>query len=94
MDINTRVHNRVHTRIRMLGGRVDDWEVFDYCMEKSLRQAKDFCNADEFPEEAETYLVEWAAADYLTETDGYSKQWERMRIDAEKGLVGFRRMRW
>ena len=53
--------------------------------EKSLQEAADFCNVNEFPGEAEIYLVEWTAAEYLTETDGYSKQWEKMRENAERG---------
>jgi hypothetical protein len=77
----------------MLGGRVED-PLMDFCIRKALREAKDFCNVQEFDEDAEFYLVDWAAANYLTETDGYSKQWERLRKDAERGLISFRRMRW
>ena len=85
--------DKIRVRIKMLGGRIDDG-VLEYLAQKSLLAAKGFCNVDEFPDEAETFLAEWAAADYLTETDGYSKQWERMRKDAEAGLLRFRRIMW
>jgi len=86
--------NQLDARLRMLGGNTSDKEAIEYCVKKSLQEAKDFCNVHDFPDEAEIYLVEWAAADYLTETDGYSKQWERIRKDAESGLLRFRRIRW
>lgn len=89
MDID----EKVCVRVKMLGGKVNPAQL-DYCIEKALREAKDFCRVNEFCEEANVYLVEWAAANYLTETDGYSKQWERMREEAERGLLRFRRMRW
>lgn len=83
----------VRGRVKMLGGKIDD-ERLNYIAGKSVREAKDFCNAHDFPEEARFYLIEWAAASYLTETDGYSRQWEAMRRSAEKGLIGHRRMIW
>ena len=84
----------VLVRLKMFGGKPADSEVLAYIVKKSLQSAMDFCSVHEFPDEAETYLVDWIVSDYLTETDGYSKQWERIRKDAEIGLINFRRMRW
>ena len=87
----------IHTRIKMLGGKFDNPDAPGYCIKKALQDAADFCNIsgpEYFPKDADIYLMEWAAAEYLTETEGYSKQWEKMRENAEKGLIRFRRMRW
>ena len=84
----------VHLRVTMLGGKTGDQDAFGYIVKKAYQEARDFCNVSEFPQEAEVYLVEWAAAEYLTETGGYSKQWDKMREKAELGLVRFRRVRW
>jgi len=81
-------------RIKMLGGNPNNKETIEYCIKKSLQEAKDFCNVHDFSDDVGVYIVEWAVANYLTETDGYSKQWEKMRRDAEKGLLRFRRMMW
>jgi hypothetical protein len=87
----------VRVRIRMSGGKDDKPDILGFCIEKALQEASDFCNIsghEYFPKDAKMHLVEWAAAEYLTETDGYSKQWEKMRENAERGLIRFRRMRW
>lgn len=83
----------ISTRIKMLGGKIDAAKL-EYCIQKTLQEVRDFCNASEFGEDANIYIAEWAATNYLTEIDGYSKQWERMREDAERGLVKYRRSRW
>jgi hypothetical protein len=88
------IKEKAALRVRMFGGALKDDAAFDYCVERSLREALDFCNSHEFPDEAGIYLADWAAANYLTETDGYSKQWERLRKDAERGLIRYRRMIW
>ena len=77
------IKETVALRVKMFGGVIDDDSMIDYCIEKSLREALDFCNVREFPDDANIYLVDWAATNYLTETDGYSKQWERLREDAD-----------
>lgn len=82
------------TRIKMLGGNIENKEVLDYIAMKSEEEVKDFCNLKELPVEASVYVTEWTAANFMTETVGYSKQWERMREEAEKGLVRFRKLRW
>jgi hypothetical protein len=87
------VMKMVRVRVKMLGGVIDE-DILDWVVKKSMREAMDFCNVNEFGDEAEFYLTDWAAANYLTETEGYSKQWERMRHDAEAGLIKFRRFRW
>lgn len=88
------IREKVRCRVKMFGGRTDDSARLDYCVKRAITEAKDFCNAHGFPDEAEFYLIDWAAANYLTETDGYSRQWERLREDAERGMTRFRRMRW
>jgi hypothetical protein len=88
------IKETVALRVKMFGGAVNDDNVLGYCVERSLREAADFCNAHDLPAEADVYIVDWATANYLTEADGYSKQWERLRKDAEIGLIKFRRLRW
>lgn len=83
----------VAMRIEMLGGKVDKG-LLKYFAEKSEREILDFCNIAELPKQAEIYAVDWIAANYLTEQLGYSKQWEKMRENSERGLVSYRRMRW
>ena len=94
VKITVDMADKVRCRVKMLGGDISNAETMDYCIQKSLQQAKDFCNVHEFPESAKIYVVEWIVSDYLTETDGYSRQWERIRRDAEAGLLRYRRMRW
>jgi len=88
------LYSRAQTRIKMLGGSFNSDDITMVCFEKSIQQIRDFCNINEIPKETEVYAAEWLAADYLTETEGYSKQWERIRAEAEIGLIRFRRMRW
>jgi hypothetical protein len=78
----------------MLGGDAGKTEALEYCAKKSSREAADFCNVMELPDEAMFYVVEWAAAEYLTETSGFTREWERLRKDAEMGLMRYRRIRW
>ena len=80
-------------RIEMLGGKVNK-ELLAYFIEKSVREILEFCNIAELPKQAEIYAVDWIVANYLTEQLGYSKQWEKMRENSERGLVSYRRMRW
>ena len=54
--------DKIRVRIKMLGGRIDDG-VLEYLAQKSLLAAKGFCNVDEFPDEAGTFLAEWAQDD-------------------------------
>ena len=83
----------VAMRVEMLGGKVNK-ELLNYFIEKSAREILDFCNIAELPKQTEIYAVDWTAANYLTEQLGYSKQWEKMRENAERGLISYRRMRW
>jgi hypothetical protein len=88
------ITEKVSMRVKMLGGNPNKTDILDYSIKKAMRDAADFCNMSELPQETEIYIVEWAAAEYLTGTDGYSKQWDSLRNYAEKGLIRFRRMRW
>lgn len=84
----------IATRIKMLGGTIKNGDVLDYVIRKAENEIKDFCRVEELPEEAGIYITEWTAANFMTETTGYSKEWERMREEAESGLIKFRKMRW
>ena len=81
-------------RIKMLGGSIKSGDMLDYISHKAEREIKDFCHIEELPEEASIYLAEWTAANYMTETADYSKEWEKMREQAESGLIKYRKMRW
>ncbi len=83
----------ISKRVRWFGGEMDK-ELLAYCIEKSEREVLDFCSIQALPKQAEIYLADWTVANYLTEQLGYSKHWERMRENAERGLVSYRRMRW
>ena len=84
----------IAARIKMLGGSIKTGDVLDYVILKAEREIKDFCHVEDLPEEAIIYSIEWTVANYMTETAGYSKEWERMREEAESGLIKFRKMRW
>lgn len=84
----------IELRIKMLSGSIKSGDMLDYTIRKAEREIKDFCHIEELPEEASIYLVEWTTANYMTETAGYSKEWEKMREQAESGLVKYRKMRW
>ena len=71
--------------------------MLSYSVKKSSQYAADYCNisgVEYFPIDAEIYLTEYAAADYLLENVGFSPRWEKMRKDAETSLLRFRRVRW
>ena len=92
MDITSQVNERV----ALLGEKAED-KVLAYSVKKSLQYAADFCNIsgpEYFPADAEIYLIEYAAGDYLLEKCGFSPKWETMRRDAQIGLTRFRRIRW
>ncbi|MDO4765171.1 MAG: hypothetical protein Q4A29_03855 [Eubacteriales bacterium] len=84
----------ITARIKMLGGSIKSGDILDYIIGKSEREVKDFCHVEELPEEASIYLIEWTVANYMTETAGYSKEWEKVREQAEVGLIKYRKMRW
>ena len=84
----------IELRIKMLGGSIKTGDVLDYVILKAENEIKDFCHVEDLPEEAIIYSIEWTVANYMTETAGYSKEWERMREEAEGGLIKFRKMRW
>jgi hypothetical protein len=88
---------RVRDRAEMLGAKADNEKQLSYCVEKAVQQAADYCNIsgiEYFPSDAEIYLTEYVTAEYLLEKAEFSLKWEKMRKDAEIGLLRFRRLRW
>lgn len=93
----TKLKELVKKRIRILAGPCENEEHIEYCIEKALAEAADYCNLsgpEYFPRDAETCLAEYAAASYLLEAAPYRPQWEDMRADAKISLRRFRRIRW
>jgi len=86
----------VARRIRLYGGEVQE-ELLAYIVEKVCTYAADFCNYDTVEAilpEAESYITELAAAEYMLEQGSYSLKYERAIKEAERGLMRFRRLRW
>lgn len=88
------LENIIIKRILSLGGSVEDKELFQFEALKAKRQFLDFCNITSIPDEAMVYLIDWTVANYMTEQCGYSKEWEKMRENAERGAVKYRKLRW
>ena len=93
----TDIVNQVRKRVEMLDIKIGCNDVLAYSVRKSAQQAAVYCNIsgmEYFPPDAEIYLTEYAASDYLLDNTGFSPRWEKMRKDAEIGLLRFRRVRW
>jgi hypothetical protein len=94
----TDVSQVARERAEMLGVTLDGLEkAFAYWIARSLREAADYCNlsgAEYFPPDAEFYLADYALANFMLDKGEYSPRWEKMRRDAEQGLLRFRRVRW
>jgi hypothetical protein len=93
----TALIGRVEARVRMFGVDVSDCGLLSFSVEKSMNKAADYCNIsgfEYFPLDAEMYLIEYAAAEYILENAAFSPKWEKMYHDAEIALLRFRRVRW
>jgi hypothetical protein len=93
----TEISGQIKARIFMLGGKASTEEQLNYCIEKALQQAAEYCNlsgAEYFPKDAKFGLIEYAASVYLLETASCNPLYEDMRRDAKASLLGFRKVRW
>jgi hypothetical protein len=83
--------------LKAYGYPVDGNERAVISVRRSLKRAANYCNisgAEYFPPDADTALIDLAAAEYMLEFGEYSPRWLDMRKDAKLELLKFRRMRW
>lgn len=84
----------IRKKVKMHGAKIDDEDIFQFEILKSRKEVLNFCNIEDIPEDVQIYFVEWAVANYLTVKLGYSKEFEKMRENAEIGLIKYRKLRW
>ena len=83
-------------RLKMFG-YTPDVDLLLYCTEIASQKSADWCNydnIDSLPDGAKIYVIDCVAAEYMISKPISIMLAEKLRRDAETGLLRFRRLRW
>lgn len=83
-------------RLKMFG-YAPDADVLLYCTEIASQKSADWCNydnIDSLPDGTKIYVIDCVVAEYMISKSISVMLAEKLRRDAETGLLRFRRLRW